>query len=324
MKKAFLFFIIPSILLTFTCTQKSNNVNQKKLVIDRWLELWNTGNLALADVVFTSDFVSHIPHFPQVTDLETYREEVVRTDTDIEGFHATLEDVVVDGNKAAGRFIATGKARGELMGMPVDTSQYTNTWIVIYHFTDGKIAEEWWEFDLLGVMQQLGAIPLSSQGPPALQRSAPQDFVWSAPSNKTGNPGNPEANKALVQKEYIAWNQRNVDTLLTVLDEIYSPDFVYHDPARPQITDLASYKKWAVDEVLKPFPDLTMPVDDIFAQGDKVVVRWTFTGTYIVFGKPVTQTGTSIYRIANGKIVEAWCDFDMLGTVQQIKAMSER
>ncbi len=324
MKNIFLLFMVTSVFLVSTCTQKADIVNQKKLVIDRWLELWNTGNPALADVVFTSDFASHIPHFPQVTDLETYKEEVVRTDTDIEGFHATLEDVVVDGNRVAGRFTAAGKARGELMGMPVDTSHYTNTWIVVYHFTDNKIAEEWWEFDLLGVMQQLGVMPQSSEGPPALQRSAPQDFVWSAASNITGDPGNPESNKALVQREYTAWNLRNVDTLMAVLDEVYSPDFVYHDPARPQITDLAGYKKWAVDEVLTPFPDLIMPVEDIFAQGDKVVVRWTFTGTYIVFGKPVTQSGTSIYRIADGKIVEAWCDFDMLGTVQQIKAMSEQ
>ena len=101
MKNTFLFFIIASVLLIFTCNQKTDNVSQKKLVIDRWLELWNTGNLALADVVFTSDFTSHIPHFPQVTDLESYKEEVVRTDTDIEGFHAILEDIVVDGDKVA-------------------------------------------------------------------------------------------------------------------------------------------------------------------------------------------------------------------------------
>jgi predicted ester cyclase len=324
MRKIFLFILLTSAFLISTCTQKADNISQKKLVIDRWLELWNTGNPAMADVVFTSNFTSHIPHFPQVKDLESYKEEVVRTDTEIQGFYATLEDVIVEGNKAAGRFTATGKARGELMGMAVDTAQYTNTWIVVYHFSDNKIAEEWWEFDLLGVMQQLGVMPPSSEGPPALQRSAPQDFVWSPSSSVTGDPGNPESNKTLVQKEYTAWNLRNVDTLMAVLDEVYSPDFAYHDPARPQITDLASYKKWAVDEVLKPFPDMTLTVDDIFAQRDKVVVRWTFVGTFVAFGKPLTQTGTSIYRIADGKIVEAWCDFDMLGTVQQIKAMSEQ
>lgn len=311
-------------ILIASCSKTVDSTARNRVVIDRWLELWNTGDLSIADEILAPGFASHIPHFSQITDTGSYKAEIARSGDEIPDFHAVLEDFITKGDKAAGRFTATGTAQGVLAGMPVDSTRYTNTWIVVFRFADGKIAEEWWQFDLLGVMQQVGAMPPMPEGPPAMQRTAPEDFAWSAPSQITGDLGNPESNKALVLRVYRAWNSKNADTLLTTLDEIYAKDFIYHDPARPHVTDLAGYKKWVVEEVLTPFPDFTMPMEDIFAEGDKVVDRWKFTGTFSPFGKPLTQTGTSISRIADGKIVEEWCDFDMLGTVQQLKAMMEQ
>lgn len=315
--------MMASALMMNNCSKTVDSTARNRVVIDRWLELWNTGDLSIADEIFAPGFESHIPHFSQITDTGSYKAEVARTGEEIPDFHAALEDFITEGDKAAGRFTATGTVQGELAGMPADSTRYTNTWIVVFRFAEGKIAEEWWQFDVLGVMQQVGAMPPMPEGPPAMQRTAPEDFAWSAPSPVTGDFGDPELNKKLVLRVYQAWNTKNADTLLTALDEIYSDDFVYHDPARPHVTDLAGYKKWAVDEVLTPFPDYILPLEDIFAEGDKVVARWKFTGTFGAFGKPLTQTGTSISRIADGKIVEEWCDFDMLGTVQQMKAMME-
>ena len=282
-----------------------------KAVIERWLEFWTTADLAIADEIFATDFVSHIPHYPDAADLEGYKEEVAKTPTTVTGFSATIEDMIAEGDKVAGRFTATGT-------MQPFGVQYTNTWIIMFRFAGDKIVEEWWEFDLLGVQQQLGVIPPMPEGPPAMQRAAPEDFMWSAPSDVTGDPGDSESNKAVVQREFEAWNQGDVDSLLTVLDEIYTANFVYHDPSRPHVTDLASYKKWAAEECFAPFPDLDMPVDDIIAEGDKVAVRWTFSGTHIGLGREVTQTGITIARIADGKVVEAWCACEMLGAIQQL------
>ena len=308
-------FLIPvialGVLLGFMAGCEEAKTEKNKAIIERWLELWNMGDLAIADEIFATDFVSHIPQFPNVNDLESYKGEVIKTGTDVPDFHAILEDMVAEGNKVAGRFTATGT-------MQPAGVQYTNTWITIFRFAGGKIVEQWWHFDMLGVLQQLGAMPPMPGGPPAMQRAAPEDFVWSAPSDVTGDRGAPEANKALVLREFEAWNQGDLDALMTVLDEIYAAEFVYHDPSRPHVIDLASYKQWAAEECLAPFPDLYMPVEDIIAEGDKVVVRWAFTGTSKAFGKQVTQTGTSIYRIADRRIVEAWCACDMLGTIQQM------
>jgi predicted ester cyclase len=113
---------------------------------------------------------------------------------------------------------------------------------------------------------------------------------------------------------------------LAVLDEIVSPDFTVHDaagiPIRPGrdgvIKRLTVYRA--------AFPNLEMVVNDALAEGDKVSVRWTFSGTHsggpylgvTATGKKVSVTGQSTYRIAGGRMVEAWINSDDLGEQQQL------
>jgi len=83
--------------------------------------------------------------------------------------------------------------------------------------------------------------------------------------------------------------------------------------------------------VFGAFPDLTMQVDDIFGAGDKVVVRFTLTGTNTgqLFGMPptgrkITTTGIGIYRFApHGKIVEEWYENDAIGQMRQLGLLPE-
>ena len=73
------------------------------------------------------------------------------------------------------------------------------------------------------------------------------------------------------------------------------------------------------------FPDIQYTVEALLAEGDKVVVRWTARGTHTgelmgipPTGKQVTVTGVNIGRVANGRIVEEWGEFDMMGMMQQL------
>ena len=70
-------------------------------------------------------------------------------------------------------------------------------------------------------------------------------------------------------------------------------------------------------------------VEDLLAEGDRVVSRWTFTGKQeqnfqgiSPTGKPVHIENVFIHRIANGKIAEAWVSYDALGLLQQLGAFS--
>jgi predicted ester cyclase len=78
------------------------------------------------------------------------------------------------------------------------------------------------------------------------------------------------------------------------------------------------------------FPDMHYTVEDLIAEGDKVVCRWTVRATHQgefmgvpATGKVVTWTGISITRFAGGKDVEDWESFDMLGLMQQLGAIPQ-
>jgi enterochelin esterase family protein len=129
-----------------------------------------------------------------------------------------------------------------------------------------------------------------------------------------------EANKALVLRLLEVHNQGN----LAVADEILATDFVNHDPSRPDVTDLESYKAWVVANHTA-FPDFHVEVHDMLAEGDKVAARWTVTGTQQgefmgipPTGRQITVTGIHIHRLAGAQIVEAWWAYDALGMVQQL------
>ncbi len=73
--------------------------------------------------------------------------------------HLTLEDIIVEGDKAVIRYRTTGTHKGEFMGIPVTDKKVTFWAIEIDRFSNGKLAEIWSRFDTLGLMQQLGIVP---------------------------------------------------------------------------------------------------------------------------------------------------------------------
>lgn len=87
---------------------------------------------------------------------------------------------------------------------------------------------------------------------------------------------------------------------------------------------LAAMEKWVV-MLAEAFPDRQVSIDDVVAEGDKVVVRTTLNGTHQgemqgipATGNPVSQPSISIFRMSNGKIVEGWFAADNLSMMQQL------
>jgi steroid delta-isomerase-like uncharacterized protein len=132
-----------------------------------------------------------------------------------------------------------------------------------------------------------------------------------------------EDNKVLVRQFYEkAWNQKD----LAFVDENSASDYVDHTPGTPPgLPPGREGLKVLMSAYFTTFPDMHITVEDLIADGDKVVARWTCTGTFkeemmgmAPTGKSATFTGISIDRIVNGKVVEGWTNFDMLGMLQQI------
>ena len=126
------------------------------------------------------------------------------------------------------------------------------------------------------------------------------------------------ANTAIGRRAFECWNKRD----FSVIAELLS-DCIYHSPTTGEIRGEAYRKLFA--SMLNAFPDGRFTVVDEVAEDDKVVTRWSFTGTHkgelmgiAPTGKQVAMTGISIIRIVDGKIVEAWEEWDSLGMMQQL------
>ena len=130
-----------------------------------------------------------------------------------------------------------------------------------------------------------------------------------------------EENKAVTRRAVEEfWNKGKIE----LLEEFWAPSYINHDPTNPEVRDLEGFKQWAIASHAA-FPDLNVTIDDLIAEGDKVVTRWTVRGTQKgefgkipATGKQVTFTGITISRIVDGKTVESWWSDDDLGLLQQL------
>src|SRR5918998_277866 len=134
-----------------------------------------------------------------------------------------------------------------------------------------------------------------------------------------------EENKAFMRRYYEEIDAAAKDKRgASVLDDFITPNFVNHDPSPGFSSDLEGLKN-AYDHFLAAQPDGYHVVEDMIAEGDKVVTRLSANGTQTgeLFGIPptdkqVSMTGIAIHRIANGKIVEHWSEIDNLGMMEQL------
>src|SRR5215472_10450321 len=133
-----------------------------------------------------------------------------------------------------------------------------------------------------------------------------------------------ETNKAIIRRYYEeVLNQRN----LTIIDELFAPDFTSHP--RTGDIDLQTYVE-AIKRSFLAFPDLYVTIEAQVAEGDEVATRWIAHGTHQgVFGsvqptgKPIALAAMHFHRLTDGKIVEHWEQFDIMGALQQLGVASQ-
>ena len=140
-----------------------------------------------------------------------------------------------------------------------------------------------------------------------------------------------DINKAIVRRMYEeVFNRRN----LALADELAAPESITHeDISHEAPPGLAASGPDALRQVVRlltiAFPDHHTTIADLIAEGDKVVVRATFSGThhgaYLGIpptGRPCTQQQIHILRITDGKVTEQWAMRDDLGMMRQLGVIS--
>jgi len=128
------------------------------------------------------------------------------------------------------------------------------------------------------------------------------------------------AHDALVARWIEWWNTGDT----AIADEIYDPGYVRHAADTPGTG--AGPIKGLVAMFRGAFPDMHYVVDDTITEGDRVVVRWTATGTHLgdlmgmaPTGRHGALVGCDILRVQDGRIVESWPFYDRLAMLEQIQ-----
>jgi steroid delta-isomerase-like uncharacterized protein len=130
-----------------------------------------------------------------------------------------------------------------------------------------------------------------------------------------------EDNKALVRRFYDeVFNNKN----MAGVDAFVAPNVIDHSLPPGAPGEIEGVRQ-TITMFLTAFPDLHLTLEDIIAEGDKVVVRWTMRGTHQgaslgmpPTGKQFTLPGISLVRLDGGMAAETWVSFDQLVMLQQL------
>ncbi len=134
-----------------------------------------------------------------------------------------------------------------------------------------------------------------------------------------------EQNKNAVRRLFDElWNKGN----MPVAEELIGINYAHHDASTPDVGRGPEGEKKRVTLYRNAFPDLRLTIEDLFADGETVVARWSCRGAHkgefngiAPTGKQFVISGVTIARFANGKIVEGYVNWDALGLMQQLGAV---
>ncbi|MGH2411791.1 MAG: ester cyclase [Chloroflexota bacterium] len=138
-------------------TTEGNNA----LVLRFVEEFWSKGNLAAADELMAPDAVIHQPAVGGIAGLKAFNTTLHAAFPD---WYSTPEELIAEGDRVAERWTGRGTQRGDFQGIPPTGKQVTVPGVVFYRIRDGKIVEFRGSFDMLSMLQQLGAVPAATRG----------------------------------------------------------------------------------------------------------------------------------------------------------------
>ena len=132
-----------------------------KAIVRRLIEeVWNKGNLSLADQLFTPNYEHHDPSSPDFgRGPESERKRVTLYRNAFPDCRLTIEDIISEGETVMTRWTCRGTHKGDLNGITPTGKQITVSGMTVSRLSNGKFAESHVNWDALGLMQQLGVVP---------------------------------------------------------------------------------------------------------------------------------------------------------------------
>ncbi|MBK7543618.1 MAG: ester cyclase [Candidatus Competibacteraceae bacterium] len=290
---------------------QTNLLEQNKRIVRRAIEEgWNPANLAVIDELYAADFLFHQESGEAARGLEAFKTWIATIHGAFPDIRYQIEAMHAEGDRVATRYTVRGTHTGDFRGLPPTGRSFNLSGHLIHRVADGKKTEGWGIWDTLGLMIQLGVIPpVRLGGPPPVDTAA---------------------NIAATRRLFDALSSRDPSVLPAAIDDLMVPEFVTHGDALFPLVYGRDALRQAIPRFKAAFPDATATVQQIFAEGNKVVVHVRVNGTQEGdwMGAPATRqpmswTASSIIRFNSaGQMAERWVIEDELGVMQQLGRVS--
>ena len=294
---------------------------EAKEIIRRWNEEgWSGGRYELAHEIISPNMQVHGAGGQAVGMGPDGLIDLIRTwRTAFPDGRMEIDDLIVEGDTVAIRNTWYGTQEAEFYGIPPSGKSVAVTSVGIDRVQEGLVTEGWGELDMVGMMQQLGALPIV--GPGAVAAGASPTWGPTA-SSSGGETGSPEENRGILRRFVEALANADADAAGELAD---AGVFFDHSPGWGT-SNLASVLETQAT-LRAAMPDLRYEVDasNMVCEGNQVaahsVVRGTHTGDPLygaeASGNEVVWTHSDFVRLDGGKIVERWTATDMLTLFQQ-------
>jgi steroid delta-isomerase-like uncharacterized protein len=130
----------------------------KELVHRLGVEPWE-GNIGVIDELVAPDYVGHDPSQPDMHGPDGLKGFITAYLSAFPDGRITIDEQLAEGDLVASRWTGRGTHQGELMGIPPTGKEVTVAGITVSRVKNGKVIEEWSNWDTLGLLQQLGVVP---------------------------------------------------------------------------------------------------------------------------------------------------------------------
>jgi predicted ester cyclase len=268
-------------------------------------EVWNQSTIGVIDEIISDDCIIH-DSSGKFKGYEGYQQFHGMFNAAFSNIHFAIEDQLAEGDLVVTRWLNTATHTGELMGVPATGTETVSAGMTLSRHAEGKIVEQWNVWDLVGLLEQIGAKP------------AWRDYYgWGEPSEKGGDPGDPLSNKMIIIRSTEGLNNQKQ---VSALDETMSVDLALHNPnARPLPKNFDEYKKSMLN-FMANMPDMHTTTHAIVAEGDRVAAFATTTGTTLNNSTRFAFDSIIIHRIADGQVIENWWMLDNYAMMNQAMA----
>ena len=136
---------------------------EHKAIARREMEIFSSGDFSIADEVISPDYVGHDPATPEpIRGPEGVKAQAAGYRAAFSDLTLTVDHQVAEGDHVVTRWTARGTHDGELFGVPPTGNVVTTTGISIERVVDGQVVEDHTQWDALGMMQQIGAVPTTA------------------------------------------------------------------------------------------------------------------------------------------------------------------